>query len=130
VVFGGLFSRVNWWVCVKTLLGGIRGFDDGKKLARRKRHILADTQGFLLAVVVHAANIPDRQGGRQVLQVMGSAFPRMQRIWADQGYTGSLIPWIGHEHRLREQLAAMAQTIPISQQTDRSAHPALDLPVL
>jgi putative transposase len=86
---------------VKTLLGGLRGFAGGKKLAGRKRHSLVDTQGFLLSVVVHAANIADRQGGRQVLQAMGGAFPRLQRIWADQGYTGSLIPWIAHEHGVR-----------------------------
>jgi putative transposase len=83
---------------VKTLMGGVRGFDGGKKLAGRKRHILVDTQGFLLAVVVHPANIPDRQGGRLVLQAMGSAFPRLERIWADQGYTGSLISWTAQEH--------------------------------
>jgi putative transposase len=83
---------------VKTLMGGVRGFDGGKKVAGRKRHILVDTQGFLLAVVVHPANIPDRQGGKLVLQAMGSGFPRLQRIWADQGYTGTLIPWAAQEH--------------------------------
>jgi putative transposase len=83
---------------VKTLTGGLRGFDGGKKLAGRKRHILVDTQGFLLAVVVHAANLPDRQGGKLVLNALGGAFPRLQRIWADQGYTGGLIPWTAQEH--------------------------------
>jgi putative transposase len=77
---------------VKTLMGGVRGFDGGKKLAGRKRHILVGTQGFLLAVVVHAANIPDRQGGKRVLTALSSLFPRLERIWADQGYTGGLIP--------------------------------------
>lgn len=43
---------------IKTLMGGMRGFDGGKKLAGRKRHILVDTQGFLLAVVVHPAIPP------------------------------------------------------------------------
>ena len=60
---------------VKTLMGGARGFAGGKKFAGRKRHILVDTQGFLLAVVVHSANVPDRQGGKLVLQAMGSAVP-------------------------------------------------------
>ena len=86
---------------VKTLMGGVRGFDGGKKLAGRKRHILVDTQGFLLAVVVHPANVPDRQGGKLVLQAMGSAFPRLQRIWADQGYTGALIAGTAQEHGVR-----------------------------
>lgn len=75
----------------KTLTAGVRGFDGGKKLAGRKRHILVDTQGFLLAVVVHAANLPDRQGGKLIFQALQGAFPRLQRIWADQGYTGALI---------------------------------------
>lgn len=82
---------------VKTLMGGVRGFDGGKKLAGRKRHILVDTQGFLLAVVVPAANLQDRQGGKLLLQAMGGAFPRLRRIWADQGYTGALIPWMAQE---------------------------------
>jgi putative transposase len=86
---------------VKTLMGGVRGFDGGKKLAGRKRHILVDTQGFLLAVVVHPANLPDRQGGKLVLNALGGAFPRLQRIWADQGYTGALIPWSAQEHGVR-----------------------------
>jgi putative transposase len=85
---------------VKTLRGGIRGFDGGKKLAGRKRHILVDPQGFLLAVVAHAANLPDRHGGKLVRNTLGTAFPRLQRIWADQGYTGGLIPWTAQEHRI------------------------------
>jgi putative transposase len=86
---------------VKTLMGGVRGFDGRKKLAGRKRHVLVDTQGFLLAVVVHAANLQDRQGGKPVLNAMDGAFPRLARIWADQGYTGALIPWAGQEHGVR-----------------------------
>jgi putative transposase len=82
---------------VKTLLGGVRGFDGGKKLAGRKRPILVDTQGFLLGVVVHAANLPDRQGGTLLLSTLRKTFPRLERIWADQGYTGGLIPWTAQE---------------------------------
>jgi putative transposase len=82
---------------VKTLMGGVRGFDGGKKLAGRKRHILVDTQGFLRAVVVHAANLQDRQGGKLLLNTLRTSFPRLQRIWADQGDTGGLIPWTAQE---------------------------------
>ena len=84
----------------KTLTGGVRGFDGGKKIAGRKRHILVDILGYLLAVVVHPANIPDRQGGKLLLDTLGSAFPRLQRIWADQGYTGGLIPWAAQQHNI------------------------------
>jgi putative transposase len=83
---------------VKTLLGGVRGFDGGKKLVGRQRHILVDTQGFLLAVVVHAANIPDRQGGTLVVNTLDGALPRLAHIWADQGYTGALLAATAQEH--------------------------------
>ena len=65
---------------VKTLMGGLRGYDGNKKLVGRKRFILVDTEGFLLSVVVHAASIPDRQGGQRVLQAAGVSFPRLQHI--------------------------------------------------
>jgi putative transposase len=78
---------------VKTLTGGVRGFDGAKKVVGRKRHIVVDTQGFLLAVVVHPANIPDREAGKRVLAAAGGACPHLRRVWADQGYTGALIPW-------------------------------------
>jgi putative transposase len=101
---------------VKTLMGGVRGFDGGKKLAGRKRHILVDTQGFLLAVVVHAANLQDRQGGKLLLSTLRKTFPRLQRIWADQGYTGGLIPWTAQEHGVRLEVV-----YPTSRQLQRDA---------
>ncbi len=79
-------------------MGGVRGFDGHKKLVGRKRHLLVDTEGFLLSVVVHAANIPDRKGGQRVLEATGEAFPRLQHSWADQGYTGTLVRWAEQEH--------------------------------
>jgi putative transposase len=101
---------------VKTLTGGMRGFDGAKKLAGCKRHILVDTQGFLLVVVVHAANLPDRQGGKLVLNAIGGAYPRLQRIWDDQGDTGALIPWTAQEHGMRLEVV-----YPMSRQLQRYA---------
>ena len=89
---------------VKTLMGGVRGFDGHKQVAGRKRHILVDTEGFLLKVVVHPANLPDRVGGRLVLDAVGENYPRLQRIWADQGYTGTLIRWAAEEYGLTVQV--------------------------
>lgn len=63
-----------------------------------------DTQGFLLAVVVHAASLPDRKGSQQVLAAAGRSFPRLQHIWADQGYTGTLVRWAAQEHGWRVQV--------------------------
>jgi len=65
-----------------------------KKIWGRKRAILVDTQGFLLAVLVHAANIGDRDGARLLLQKLIGRFPRLSHLFADHGYTGPLLDWI------------------------------------
>ena len=85
---------------VKTRSGGVRGFDGAKKLAGRKRHILVDTQGWLLSTVVHSAALSDRVGGRLVLATAREHFPRLQHIWADQGYTGEVHRWAAEYHGL------------------------------
>ena len=66
--------------------GPERGFDGGKRVRGRKRHILVDTLGLLLVVVVHAANTQDRLGARRVLEGIKEAFARLQLIWVDSGY--------------------------------------------
>ncbi len=63
---------------------------EGKKIRGRKRHILVDTEGNLLKVVVHRANMPDRDGAAFVLEDVHATFPRLEKIWADQGYNGGL----------------------------------------
>ena len=60
----------------------------------RKRHIVVDTMGLLLAVVVHAANVQDRDGAKLVLQKLTGRFQRLRLIWADGGYAGQLIEWV------------------------------------
>lgn len=72
-----------------TSVGGERGYDGAKKLVGRKRHILVDTEGLLLAVNVHPANVMDRDGIKLVLDEPTRArFPRMQHLWLDSGYNG------------------------------------------
>jgi putative transposase len=71
-----------------------RGFDAGKKISGRKRHILVDTLGLLLAVKVHAADIQDRDGGKLLFDSCKDRLPRLFRIWADGGYRGKLIEWV------------------------------------
>ena len=73
--------------------GGPRGYDAGKRVTGRKRHIVVDTMGLLLAVVVHAANIQDRDGAKLVLAKLLGRFPRLRVIWADAGYAGRLVAW-------------------------------------
>ena len=68
--------------------GGVCGYDGGKKVKGRKRHILTDTQGFLLAAIVHAADIQDRDGAPAVLGLARYRFPWMRHVFADGGYAG------------------------------------------
>jgi putative transposase len=56
----------------------------------RKRHIVVDTMGLLLAVVVHAASVQDRDGAYAVLAKLAGRFPRLRLIWADGGYGGQV----------------------------------------
>jgi putative transposase len=68
--------------------GGPRGFDAAKKVVGRKRHIVTDTQGFLLALLVHEANIQDNHGAVPLLAVLRQTFPRLRHIFADHVYRG------------------------------------------
>lgn len=73
---------------------GVRGYDAGKKVNGRKRHLLVDTLGLVLMVVVHAANIQDRDGAKLLLEKARGRFPRLRLIWADGGYAGKLVEWV------------------------------------
>src|SRR6185437_14783549 len=65
-----------------------QGFDAGKKVTGRKRHILVDTLGLLLSVAVHPANVQDRDGAGELLRTARRSFPFIERIFADAGYQG------------------------------------------
>ena len=68
--------------------GGIRGFDAGKKINGRKRHIVTDTSGLLVGLVVHSAAIQDRDGAAQVLKSIVKRWPWLRHVFADGGYAG------------------------------------------
>src|SRR5450432_624128 len=68
--------------------GGPRGYDAGKKIKGRKRHIVTDTQGNLVGLVVHEAGIQDRDGAPCVLASIRSRYPWLRHIFADGGYAG------------------------------------------
>jgi putative transposase len=73
--------------------GGPHGFDGGKKVNGRKRHLLVDTMGLVLSAVVHPADVHDREGGKLVLNTLDGRFPRLRHVWADQGYAGAFRQW-------------------------------------
>ena len=66
-----------------TEIGGIKGFDAGKLVKGRKRHILVDTLGLLIAVVVTSANVQDYHGAQPVLKKVKDRCPRLKVIWVD-----------------------------------------------
>src|SRR5580658_94514 len=90
--------------------GGPRGFDAGKKIKGRKRHIVTDTQGNLVGLVVHEASIQDRDGAPCVLASIRSLYPWLRYIFADGGYAGE---------KLRQALKRIGEwTITIIKRSD------------
>ena len=70
------------------------GYDAGKKIKGRKRHLLVDTMGLVLALLVTGADVQDREGARMLLSRCWFLFGRLQVIWADSGYLGKLVGWV------------------------------------
>lgn len=77
-----------------TPVRGPRGYDSGKRVKGRKRHILVDTLGLLLAVVVTSASVSDPAGARLLLSHVGGACKNLHRIWVDGAYRGRLLDWV------------------------------------
>jgi putative transposase len=73
---------------------GLRGDDAGKKVEGTKRHLLVDPMGLLLCVVVHAANLQDRDGAKLVFARARAKCAGIRLVWADGGYAGRLIGWL------------------------------------
>jgi len=74
--------------------GGLKGYDAAKQVKGRKRHILVDTQGLLLGVHVHAADLMDWVGANLLLTPLMGLFPRLQHLWADAGYKADFQDWV------------------------------------
>lgn len=77
-----------------TQIPGLRGYDSGKQVKGRKRHLLVDTMGLLLAVVVTAASVSDPAGARLLFQSLGGSCKKLRRIWVDGTYRGQLLTWV------------------------------------
>ena len=90
---------------IKSSEGGCdRGYDAGKKTTGRKRHLVVDTLGLLLVVMVTSASVQDRPGGRALLERLAARFPSIGVVWADGGYANtidsSLLGWARHTLRI------------------------------
>ena len=80
---------------VKTAAGpGVRGYDAGKHVLGRKRHLLVDTLGLVLTVVVTAASLSDAAGARQVFKRLGGAGKKLHKVWVDGTYRGKVEAWV------------------------------------
>lgn len=78
-----------------TEAGGERGYDAGKKISGRKRHLAVDTLGLILAVIVHRADVQDQDGARLLLDQVCHGFGRLKVIFADAAYARSGLPdWV------------------------------------
>ena len=73
---------------------GERGYDAGKKINGRKRHLAVDTLGLLLGLVITSAAVQDRDAAKGLIQGLVERFGRLQIIWADGGYLGTLVQWV------------------------------------
>jgi putative transposase len=77
-----------------------------KNIRGRKRHILVDTEGNLLKVIVHRANMPDRDGARWVLEDADETFPRLEKLWVDQAYTGAVADELYESYQIILEIVA------------------------
>jgi transposase len=88
----------------ETVATASRGYDAGKKINGRKRHIAVDTLGLLLWVIVTAASVQDRDGARPLLEQVAASFRRIRLVWADGGYAGKLVDWARTSLRITLQI--------------------------
>jgi putative transposase len=77
-----------------TATAGRKGYDAGKHIQGRKRHLLVDTLGLVMAAVVTAASVQDREGAKLLLASLTEACKDIRKIWVDGGYRGQLLDWV------------------------------------
>ncbi|MFD7944333.1 IS5 family transposase [Streptomyces sp. NPDC059744] len=87
-----------------TVAAASRGYDGGKKINGRKRHVVTDCLGLLLVVMVTSARVTDRDGARLLLPRLRTRFTKISLVWADGGYTGELVSWAKRKLQLTLQI--------------------------
>jgi len=73
---------------------GARGYDAGKKIKGRKRHLAVDSLGLILGLMITSASVQDRDAAKTLITGLVDLFGRLQIIWADGGYLGKLVGWV------------------------------------
>jgi putative transposase len=92
--------------------GPEKGFDMGKRIWGRKRHVLVDTQGNLMEVKVTAASTSDLQGSMVMLEPLKELFPRLALLWGDSHYGGTLINWLDSHLGWKMEVVRGLGTVP------------------
>jgi len=87
-----------------TVPSASRGYDGGKKINGRRRHVITDCLGMILMVMVTAADVTDRQAARTMLPGLRARFRDLSLVWADGGYTGALVTWAKEKLQLTLQI--------------------------
>jgi putative transposase len=82
-----------------TSVASTRGFDAGKKIMGRKRHLLVDTLGLMLTLTVTTAAVQDRDGAKRLLKTFGVHRKKLRKVWVDGGYRGALLDWVKKKFR-------------------------------
>ena len=90
--------------------GAERGFDNGKKVKGRTRHVLVDTLGLLLRVVVTAASLPDQAGARKIFKQMRGPCKKLRQVWVDGTYRGTeWTAWVKAQYHIVLESVAHAE---------------------
>jgi putative transposase len=96
-----------------TEAGGPRGYDGAKGITGRKRFLLIDTLGLILALAILPADVQDRDGAKSVLVALKAPFDRVTKVWADGGFAGQLVEWVA---RLRSRRPVTLEIVKRSDQ--------------
>lgn len=95
-----------------TALAGVKGFDAAKKIQGRKRHILVDTLGLLLVVVVTSASVQERDGAKLIFAKLSGSCKKLRRIWVDGGYRGpNLMEWVAQRFHIVIQAVLRSEDV-------------------
>jgi putative transposase len=89
--------------------GEARGYDGGKKIRGRKRHLLVDTEGLLIKAKVHSAKVPDQDGLRLLLESARTGLWRLKHLWVDAGYQGRGRRWAEEQMGLSVEVVRKPQ---------------------
>jgi len=94
-----------------TAVPSSRGFDGGKKIMGRKRHILVDTLGLIIALTVTTAAVQDRDGLKKLLRTFGVHRKKLRKVWVDGGYRGKVIEWVKQRFRYHLEVVLRADDV-------------------